>query len=389
MLSMATTRGARMMHWLGYLVLLAIIIEGTSALICRLSLLQSRGFLWRPDLELARKNWEVLSPIVDEEIGGRRTDGPKDNSEFPDATKVGGGAYGDSFVYGTEVDPGEGWVELLSRSWGCRVNNYAVGGYGTDQALLRFRQTYDNAPFVLLGINPNNVTDNVSQYDYFVEPDPLALKGRFVLDEHDQLQWLPRPHLDVDGFVALNRDPRSFLPRSYLLPDTPDGPVISAFPYTATLARIALMPRLHNILTRRAEWSGFYQADHPSGALRLMTAICESFVRLAEQRHMRALVVLLPLAHSFRERANFGKFEYEPLVAALEGRGIAVFDPGPAMLDNLEGRSVCDFYTTQHPETALLTSPVPCGGHYSVAGNAMVARLVEAEIRRRGIWRAN
>jgi hypothetical protein len=70
--------------------------------------------------------------MADEEIGGRRTDALKSNSEFPNATKVCGGAYGDSFVYGNDIGPSEGWVELPSHSWGCRINNYAVGGYGTD-----------------------------------------------------------------------------------------------------------------------------------------------------------------------------------------------------------------------------------------------------------------
>jgi hypothetical protein len=92
---------------------------------------------------------------------------------------------------------------------------------------------------------------------------------------------------------------------------------------------------------------------------------------------------MLPLAHSFREKANYGEFEYAPLVAALLAKGIAVFDPGTAMIESLAGRSPCEFYTHMRPETAWLTSPVSCGGHYSTAGNTTMARLVAAELRRR------
>jgi hypothetical protein len=90
---------------------------------------------------------------------------------------------------------------------------------------------------------------------------------------------------------------------------------------------------------------------------------------------------LLPLAH-FREKANHDKFEFAPLVAALQAKGIEIFDPGTA-LKSLEGRSACEFYTHAHPGMAWLTSPVSCGGHNSIAGNTTMAQLVGAELRRR------
>jgi hypothetical protein len=114
-----------------------------------------------------------------------------------------------------------------------------------------------------------------------------------------------------------------------------------------------------------------------------MVAICEAFAELAIDRGERPLIVVLPLAHSFREQANYGEFEYAPLVAALRAKGVEIFDPGAAMIHGLEGRSACEFFTQAHPETAWLTSPVSCGGHYSTVGNTTMAQLVAAELRRR------
>jgi hypothetical protein len=268
---------------------------------------------------------------------------------------------------------------------GCRVTNYAVGNYGTDQAYLHFHQVHDNSPIALLGVNPNNAMDNVNQYDGLLGSalEPTALKGRFLLDPFGHLKWVPRPSLDRDGFVAMNRTPAETLPNSYFLPDTRDGPVTLRFPYTVTLARLTLMTRLQDILARRSEWSSLYAADHPSGALQLMAAICQAFAELAKARGERPLIVMLPLAASFREKANHGEFEYGPLVAALKAKGIEIFDPGTAMIDSLAGRSACEFFTHMHPETTWLTSPVPCGGHYSTVGNTTMAQLVAAELRRR------
>jgi hypothetical protein len=364
-----------------------LVVESSAALICQFLLpaLHLSAFLWNPDLEQARNNWNGLSSIADDEIGSYRVSGAKHNSEFPDSEQPCGSAYGDSYVGGADVANDEGWVERLSHLLGCRVANYAVGGYGTDQAYLRFRLVHDASPVVLLGINPNNVEDNVNQYDGLLGSalEPLALKGRFLFDSSDHLTWLPRPHLDRDGFVAMNRNPAETLPHSYFLPDTPDGPVTLRFPYTVTLAKVALMTRLHNILLRRAEWSSLYAADHPSGALRLMAAICQAFTELAKARGQRTLIVMLPLAHSFREKANYGEFEYAPLVMALQAKDIEVFDPSTAMIESLAGRSPCEFFTHLRPETSWLSSPVPCGGHYSTAANTTMAQLVAAELRRR------
>jgi hypothetical protein len=380
-------RFRRSRRWLIIALSLIAIVEISATLVCRLlpTKLRLNHFLWNPNLEEARNNWNALSSVADDELGSYRVSGAKQNSEYPESGKSCGSAFGDSYVGGADVANDEGWVEQLSHLLGCRVSNYAVGNYGTDQAYLRFRQVRDASPMVLLGINPNNVMDNINQYDGLLGSalEPGALKGRFLIDSSDRLTWLPRPHLDEGGFVAMNRNPAEALPHSYFLPDTPDGPVAVGFPNSISLVRVALMPRLHNILARRAEWSSLYAADHPSGALRLMAAICEAFAELAKARGQRPLIVMLPLADSFREKANYGEFEYAPLVAALRAKGIEIFDPGTAMIESLAGRSVCEFYTHPHPEAAWLASPVPCGGHYSTIGNTTMARLVADELRRR------
>jgi hypothetical protein len=377
----------QILRWLIFVFFATAIVEGGAVLICWFlsAFSQASHFLWNPDLEQARKNWNALSSAVDEEIGGVRVSGAKYNSEFPDNRPSCGSAYGDSFVGGAEVAAADGWVEQLSHLLGCRVTNYAVGNYGTDQAYLRFRQVYDESPMVLLGIDPNSIMDNINQYDGLLGSplEPYALKGRFLVEPLDRLEWVPRPQLDANGFVAMHRNPESVLPHSYFLPDTRDGPVTLRFPYTVTLARIALMPRLHNILARRAEWSSLYLADHPAGTLQLMVAISEAFVELANARGKRALIIMLPVAGSFREQANYGEFEYAPLVAALRAKRIEIFDPGAAMVTALGGRSACELFTRAHAEMAWLTSPVPCGGHYSGFGNTILAQLVAAELRRR------
>src|SRR5262249_36156425 len=149
-------------------------------------------------------------------------------------------------------------------------------GYGTDQAYVRFkRMSQDEAPVTLLGIFPENIRRDVNQYRGLIgfPLSPVWLKGRFVLDRGGQLEWIPRPRINEKEFLDFLRDPASLLPHEYLLPDTRDGPVTLRFPYTLSLARIALMPRWRVRITGRPSWSDFYRADHGSGALALTVAI--------------------------------------------------------------------------------------------------------------------
>ena len=172
------------------------------------------------------------------------------------------------------------------------------------------------------------------------------------------------------------RDPANLLPHEYLLPDTPDGPVTLRFPYTLTVARVALMPRLRVRFTGRPSWADFYRAGHRSGGLALTAAIVEAFVREAEHRGKRALIVVLPGASSFRARAEFGQPEYAPLIAALAAKNIDVFDPSPALLTAVGQRSYCELYTDV---------PAGCAGHFSIEGGRIVADVIMAELRQRGL----
>jgi hypothetical protein len=381
------SRLRRVFLWLISILVLLGVVEGMCAIFLNFVLASRAHFLiWNPDFDRARKAWSAAAGNWDDELGWpsprdavappRDRTGAKYNSDFPQSAHACASAYGGSFVWGDDVPFAEGWIEQLSRKLGCRVANYGVPGYGTDQAYLRFmRMTQDEALVTLLGIHPENVIPNVNQYRGFIgfDPSPAVLKGRFVLDSEGRLEWIHRPLIDEDGFLNLLRDPASVLPHEYLLPDTRDGPVRLGFPYALALVRVAVMPRLRVRITGRPSWADFYRADHASGALALTTAMVEAFANEAEHRGKRSLVVMLPGASSFRARAKFGEPEYAPLVAALAARQVEVFDPGPALLVALGPRSYCELYAAD------------CAGHFSIVGSGVVAEVVMAELGRRGL----
>jgi hypothetical protein len=378
----------RVLFGLISILILLGVMEGLSAIFLKFVLASSAHFLvWNPNID-AHMAWTAAGGNWDDELGWpsprdavtppRDQTGAKYNPDFSPSEYPCASAYGPSFVWGDDIPLADGWVEQLSRKLGCRVANYGVSGYGTDQAYVRFLHLrQDEAPVTLFGISPENIMQNVNQYRGFLGygPSPTGLKGRFVLDGEGRLEWIHRPRIDEKGFLDFLRDPANLLPHEYLLPDTPDGPVTLRFPYTLTVARVALMPRLRVRITGRPSWADFYRADHRSGALALTAAIVEAFVRESEHRGKRALIVMLPGASNFRARAEFGQPEYAPLITALATRKIDVFDPSSALLFALGQRSYCELYTV----------PADCNGHFGIEGSRIVADVVMAELRRRGL----
>ena len=376
----------RLLLWLISILILFGVMDGLSVVFLKFVLNSSARFLvWNPDID-ASKVWAAAGGNWDDELGWpsprdavappRDRTGAKYNPDFLQSNYPCASVYGASFVWGGEIPLADGWVEQLSRKLGCWVANYGVPGYGTDQAYVRFqRMKQDQAPVTMLGFSPEHIMLNVNQYRGFMGygPSPTGIKGRFILDGEGRLEWIHRPRISEKEFVEFLRDPANLLPHEYLLPDTPDGPVTLRFPYTLTVARVALMPRLRVRFTGRPSWADFYRAGHRSGGLALTAAIVEAFVREAERRDKRALIVVLPGASNFRAEAKFGQPEYAPLIAALAAKNIDVFDPSPALLTALGQRSYCELYT----------APADCEGHFGIEGSRIVADVIMAELRQR------
>ncbi len=93
-------------------------------------------------------------------------------------------ACGESFTFCEEVADAEAWpARLEALAPGLEVWNYGVGGYGTDQALLRVaREARGPAEALLVGLMLENIGRNVNRYRplWYPRAQPAA-KPRYVL----------------------------------------------------------------------------------------------------------------------------------------------------------------------------------------------------------------
>src|SRR2546426_4127010 len=121
-------------------------------------------------------------------------------------------AFGDSFVYGNEVSDSGAWPALMERLFPrMEVLNYGVGGYGVDQAFLRFcsEGTALSPDVVIIGFVRDDLRRVVNVYRRFISNLELPLvKPRFALDGADSLVLLPNPAPHPSDYERYLRGPR-------------------------------------------------------------------------------------------------------------------------------------------------------------------------------------
>jgi len=244
-------------------------------------------------------------PMFDK-IGARRSPA----FDNPDQQESCISLYGDSFTYSDEVENQHAWGNILATLQNCRVNNFGVGGYGTDQAYLRYLGNHrDRSPIVILGIYSENIRRNVNQYRGFYRPGTghkFGFKPRFKLVD-SQLKLIPLPDIKVDDLEHFSNNPKKYLKYDFY---SPDGIFRTRlrFPYSITLAKAFFkMQRRDNIMPV----SRFYSETHPSGSLQLTVAIAKAFKETALSRNQKPIVLFIPSSKAIKKFQKTGHWEHQ------------------------------------------------------------------------------
>ena len=293
--------------------------------------------------------------------------------------------YGDSFTFGAEVPNEAAWTDELSDQLGCRVANFGVIGFGTDQAVLRYASNdEDRARVVVLMHMVENIVRNVNQDRTMLYGAGIELKPRFTVDR-GALRLIPRPDVRPEHLQAFTSDPGSFLGAENFLPNS--GPLAKRrlqFPYLWHVPGLFRYHRLtqgvRNMLIGGPPWyAPLYTSTHPSQALLITSKIVARFAQLARARGQRPVVFMLPSAREFDLHRESGTWLHAPLIDAVRGEGVDVHNLGPGLLKMAEpgmepASAICDYFCTK---------PRIRGGHYTRAGNALLARVAHTILRPR------
>jgi hypothetical protein len=279
-------------------------------------------------------------------------------------------AFGDSFVYGSEVANDDAWPYLLEANDGLEVLNYGVPAYGLDQAYLRYEVEGDayHPSVILVGFSPPVFPRLVSVYRrFFNNADIPLFKPRFAIEASGELSLLASPVQSRAEYEGLLARPRDVIPLgrndSWYEPLVYRNPL---FDYSA-LVRLGAgtASRLGRRLGRdRVIADGVFNPD--STAFTIQMKLFAMFAALAERRHTRLLVVLLP---DYRTIGAFRRGEaavYTTIADALRAARIESVDAAEIFRGAAD---VDQWFAT--------------GGHYSARGNRMIAAWLGGVIRDR------
>jgi len=329
-------------------VILAInlgVAEGASYVVAQV--LVQKGAIFRPTIPSSPERYlaerdPVLGWPPHASFGSKRLDvsGARVLPAFPRIGNACVSAYGDSFVFADEVDDVSAWPNQLALKLGCRVANYGVNGYGTDQAYLRFTSMRDDeASVAILGYFSDDIIRNVNQLRNLVSPTAdIGLKPRYVIGAAGELQLIPIESPSPDQLKEIMASPGKFLHNEYFVPDGPSGLVSESFPYISTTVRSLWSYKIHAALRRESPYAAFYRENHPSQALEISRRILLMFAQEARRRGKQPLIVFFPSEDDLVASQKGAPWLYQPLLDDLRRAGQPYLNLGTNLVARLNGR---------------------------------------------------
>lgn len=299
--------------------------------------------------------------------------GPRTVDSLPPDGTVRVAVWGDSFVFCNEASDSDCWVSRVAEmSPGVETLNFGVGGFGTDQALLRFQ--VEGLRFrpavVVLGFTEDDLRRLVSVSRRFLSStEPPLFKPRFRRREDGSVEFVPSPTMEPDLYERLLQHPLGIRDRR-LRDDNYEW-----HKYATALQDVSAAWRLvgsvwfrtyRRYLSSNRLWtaSGVFRPDSEAFALQLW--VFERFVTIARERGQTPVLLLLPGRARVEGMRNGEPSMIQPLLDSLRSRRLPFVDAVPALIAAAERDGV-----------ASLFAP---GSHYSAQGNSVIGRWIADDL---------
>lgn len=254
-------------------------------------------------------------------IGAR---GASEPAPEPPALRV--ACFGESYTFGSEVLDGEDWPAQLAAVHGhAETINLGVGGWGTDQALLRWRAMGADlgARVVFAGLLLENIRRNVNRYRPFAYPwhETPSAKPRFSL-AGGELVLVPLPYGSRVELTEAARDGR-------LRRELASGDWWAGYdPRPAWSGIAALLSGVRHQRRRDPAWLWTHPDEEP---YRVTLALLQAFHdEVRDAGVERFCVLVFPDERDLRRRIA-GRPYWDGLLADLEARGIPCVDLSAAL----------------------------------------------------------
>jgi len=321
--------------------------------------------------EYLAKRHPVLGWPAVTDTEGRDASGSRLIPAFPTPGNACVSLYGDSFTQSAN-DHEHAWSNVLSKRLNCRVANFGIGGYGSDQALIRFEENVDDeAGVVILAHLTENIVRNLNQSRVLLG-SRWGLKPRFILDNSENgLTLVPLPGSSAREAIDMVQAPELHLEHEYFRPGGPSGISRLTFPYFVSMLRLFNDDHVRSKISGRPWYMQYYEVDHPSRGLEVTSRIVARFHRVAAERGKISVSILLPTPLDFEYFRKTGTWVYGSLIDRVSDFGYEMVDLSPLFLNAIGDRDYRELFS---------------GTHFTAEGDVLLARFVHDHLRERGLF---
>ena len=288
----------------------------------------------------------------------------KEYQFFPSEKIIRVATFGDSFTHGEEVKNEYTWQEQLTTL--CpqlEVINFGVGGYGLDQAFLRYKtegKIY-HPHIVLIGFMQENINRTVNVFrPFYTEGIPLT-KPRFIL-QNDALILLPNPLTDLTACKELLNNPAPLL--SQLGENDFHFSVRNKASFFDFSPSFRIIKLIYQTLYERYSVKSIYKNGYLNSkaeAFLITRKLFDEFYAEAQRNNSLPIIVLFPCREDIKRYFKHKTKGYAPLISYFVLQHYRFID----LLDAFEK------YAQLVPLKNLFVQD-----HYSPLGNSIVARFI-------------
>ncbi len=317
--------------------------------------------------------------------------GCRTNPNF-DENKSNISCYGDSFTFSRQVNDDETWEHFLSEMLDTNVQNFGVGNYGIDQALLRMKREFEKnkTPIVILSVVPDTISRINSIWKHYSEyGNTFGFKPRFIM-ENENIKL-------IKNFIDNEKkfqEYKKYLPEIKKLDYFYERKFVKEkiyFPYLLTILKnfsrnfgiifwiltINLLKKMNRDIST-IEWKPmqiimrinlkwrvkmFEKKQHK----KLLKEIVRDYVKFAKAQNFKPILILLPQKDDIlfiKKNYNF----YKDFLKDIEkSSGLYHIDVTNDLLNE--------------PDLdCLYSDDNEYGGHYSKEGNKKIAEIINKKI---------
>lgn len=282
--------------------------------------------------------------------------------------------YGDSFTYADGVKDNETWEYFIEEKTGWECLNFGVLGFGTDQALLKYKDTPIKTKYTVLAILDENIGRLMCQWWGFYREYGMGIKPKFIVDNNSNIKLIENPIKnrdevkklgDINFLNTLKKEDYWYNFYSNL-----GGPEKLTWPVTCTVlkhmkffinyVKIYITHTISPTYESETTIKKFYHLyDKDSEGFKVMKYIVNEFIKTANERGETPIIVIFPIAHTVTIYKKFQRKPHQTLVDYLTSINCNFID----FTDVFVKEDYLNYYQNKD-------------GHFTVDGNRKVAHVL-------------